>query len=64
MTLDLGIVERITQTIHLVRGELARKLDSLERRYVSQFKAVFEAIRSLMNPPIPKKKPIEFHKTY
>lgn len=30
---------------------LARKLDALERRYDVQFKAVFDAIRKLMEPP-------------
>jgi hypothetical protein len=42
--------------------ELARKLDGLERKYDSQFKAVFDAIRQLMAPPLPKKKPIGFRK--
>lgn len=31
--------------------ELARKLDALELRYDTQFKAVFDAIRHLMIPP-------------
>jgi len=31
--------------------ELARKLDTLERKYDVQFKAVFDAIRQLMTPP-------------
>jgi hypothetical protein len=31
--------------------ELARKLNALERKYDSQFKAVFEAIRLLVAPP-------------
>jgi hypothetical protein len=30
--------------------ELARKLDAMERKYDSQFKAVFDAIRELMMP--------------
>lgn len=30
--------------------DLARKLDSLERRYDAQFKVVFDAIRALMEP--------------
>ena len=42
--------------------ELAKQLDNLERKYDSQFKAVFDAIRQLMEPPIPKKKPIGFRK--
>ena len=36
--------------------ELARKLAALERKYDSQFKIVFDAIRELMMPPAPKKK--------
>jgi hypothetical protein len=31
--------------------ELARRLDQLEARYDRQFKAVFDTIRALMNPP-------------
>ncbi|MHB8874310.1 MAG: ORF6N domain-containing protein [Myxococcaceae bacterium] len=33
--------------------ELARKLAELEKRYDSQFRVVFEAIRELMEPPDP-----------
>ena len=32
-------------------AELRRKIDGLERRYDTQFKAVFDAIRELMAPP-------------
>jgi len=39
---------------------LARKLDSLEKKYDSQFKVVFEAIRRLMAEPIISKKKIGF----
>ncbi len=42
--------------------ELAKKLNNLERKYDSQFKAVFDAIRQLMEPPLPPKKPIGFRK--
>jgi len=42
--------------------DLAKKLENLERKYDSQFKAVFDAIRQLMAPPVPKKKPIGFRK--
>lgn len=31
--------------------DLARKLDELEKKYDTQFKVVFEAIRQLMEPP-------------
>ena len=36
--------------------ELARKLAKLEQKYDAQFKAVFDAIRELMSPPLPPKK--------
>jgi hypothetical protein len=39
---------------------LAHRLDELEMKYDVQFKAVFDAIRSLMQPPEPKKKRIGF----
>jgi len=41
---------------------MARKLADLERKYDSQFKAIFDAIRQLMAPPPPAPKPeIGFH---
>jgi hypothetical protein len=40
--------------------QLARKLDSLEKKYDSQFKVVFEAIRDLMMPPVPRRRAIGF----
>jgi hypothetical protein len=40
--------------------DLARKLENLERKYDGQFRVVFEAIRDLMTPPTPTKKPIGF----
>ncbi len=41
-------------------ANLARKLDALEKKYDAQFRAVFDAIRELMKPPEPKKRPIGF----
>jgi len=41
-------------------ADLARKLDALERKYDTQFKVVFDAIRELMKPPETKKRPIGF----
>jgi len=41
-------------------AELSRKLASLEKKYDIQFKAVFDAIRELMTPLEPKKRPIGF----
>jgi phage regulator Rha-like protein len=43
-------------------AELSRKLDSLEKRYDAQFKAVFQAIRELMTPLTKPKKRIGFQK--
>ena len=40
--------------------DLARKLETLEKRYDAQFKVVFDAIRQLMTPPEPKKRKIGF----
>lgn len=43
-----------------VVGELARKLDELERKYDAQFKVVFDAIRELMTPIEPTRRPRGF----
>jgi len=50
---------RLRQMIEADAG-LARKLAALERRYDSQFKVVFDAIRELMAPPAPARKRIGF----
>ena len=42
-------------------AELARKMDSLEKKYDAQFKVVFDAIRQLMSPPETKRREIGFH---
>ena len=36
--------------------DLARKLNTLERKYDTQFRVIFDAIRELMTPPEPKKR--------
>ena len=41
--------------------DLARRLDGLERKYNSQFKAVFDAIRELMEPPAKPRPKIGFN---
>jgi hypothetical protein len=42
-------------------ADLARKIESLERKYDAQFRGVFDAIRELMAPQEhPKKQPIGF----
>ena len=40
--------------------ELAKRFDELEKKYDSQFRVVFDAIRQLMIPPEPKRKRIGF----
>ncbi len=42
--------------------DLARKLADMEKRYDSQFKVVFDAIRQLMAPPETKKRKIGFRR--
>ena len=44
----------------LSNAGLARKLDALEKKYDSQFKVVFDAIRELMTPE-PTRRQIGFH---
>jgi len=45
-------------------AELARKLEALEKKYDRQFKVVFDAIRQLISPPVPKRREIGFHVKY
>ena len=41
--------------------DLARRIDDMEGKYDAQFKAVFDAIRRLMEPPAaPKKRSIGY----
>ena len=40
--------------------DLAQKMEALERKYDTQFHAVFEAIRQLMEPPVVRRRPIGF----
>ena len=43
-------------------ADLARKLHALEKKYDSQFKMVFDAIRALMTPPEKPKRKIGFRR--
>lgn len=47
--------------ILLTHKELARKIEEMEKKYDSQFKVVFEAIRRLMIEEEKPKNPIGFH---
>ena len=42
--------------------ELSRRLDELEKKYDSQFKVVFDAIRQLMTPPMAPHRRIGFRR--
>ena len=43
-----------------VNADLANKINDLEKKYDPQFRAVFDAIRHLMEPPAPSKPRIGF----
>ena len=43
-------------------ADLARKLAAMEKKYDSQFRMVFDAIRELMRPPEAKKRKIGFQR--
>jgi hypothetical protein len=45
-------------------ADLARKLETLEKKYDAQFKVVFDAIRQLMSPPDKPRREIGFHVKY
>jgi len=40
--------------------DLARKLETMEKKYDEEFKKVWDVIRELIAPPEPKKRPIGF----
>ncbi len=44
----------------ITHADLARKIDSMEKKYDHQFKVVFDAFRQLMTPPEKKKRLIGF----
>ena len=50
---------RLRRVLH-ESTDLARKLDVMEKKYDSQFKVVFDAIRQLMAPAGPKAATIGF----
>jgi len=67
----LGVNIQIIRTFSKLREllsthrDLEIKITELEKKYDSQFRAVFDAIREkLTTPKMPKKKPIGFHVKY
>ena len=59
---NIAIMRAFVQlrTILSTHGDLARKLEELEKKYDAQFRVVFDAIRQLMTPADPPRKPIGF----
>ncbi len=59
---NIAIMRAFVQLREMIGSNktLARRLNELEKKYDSQFRAVFEAIRSLMAEPEPKVKRIGF----
>lgn len=52
---------RLRRMLH-ENADLARRLDALEKKYNAQFRAVFDAIRELMEPTVETSRPIGFAK--
>jgi hypothetical protein len=53
IAVNIEIMRAFVQLRGIARShiDLAQRLDELERKYDRRFKAVFDAIRCLMNPP-------------
>lgn len=63
IAVNIQIVRAFVQLKRMLatHADLARKIESLERKYDTQFRGVFDAIRELMTPhENPKKQPIGF----
>lgn len=60
---NIAIIKTFVRLREMLAGNvaLARKLEELEKKYDSQFKVVFDAIRELMIPPDPPRRRIGFH---
>ena len=59
---NIAIMRAFVQLRKLLatHADLALKLEELEKKYDSQFRVVFDAIRQLMTPPDPRRKQIGF----
>ena len=59
---NIEIMRTFVRLRHMLRAnaDLARRLAAMEQRYDRQFKVVFEAIRQLMVPPVPRRRQIGF----
>ena len=56
---NIQIMRTFTQLREMLAGnkELRRKIEEMEKKYDSQFKVVFDALRKLFAPPDPEPKP-------
>ena len=59
---NIEIMRTFVRLRHMLRAnaDLARRLAAMEQRHDRQFKVVFEAIRQLMVPPVPRRRQIGF----
>ena len=60
---NIAIMRTFVQLRRLMdsNATLARKIESLEKKYDEKFSVVFSAIKQLITPPEPAKKRIGFH---
>ena len=60
---NIAIMRTFVQLRRLMdtNRDLARKIESLEKKYDEKFAVVFDAIKELIAPPEPPKKQIGFH---
>ncbi len=63
VVVSVRVVEAFVRLRHAAasHADLARKVDDLERKYDGQFRAVFDAIRRLMESPEERRERIGFH---
>jgi len=64
IAVNVGIMRAFVRLRQMIasHADLARQLQTLERKYDEQFKVVFDAIRELMNPSVPvKPREVGFH---
>ena len=62
IAVNITIMRAFVRLRQMLRSHeaLARKLDTLEKKYDAQFKVVFDVIRELMSPPPARRAAIGF----
>jgi hypothetical protein len=60
---NIQIMRTFAQFRHLLltHKDLKRKLEEMEKKYDSQFKMVFDALKKLLEPPVEERRKIGFH---